>query len=115
MRASLIAAGALTAGEFMPMNVDAESKSIFPFHPPLGKGQGINPGRFVWMHDPDVVSWNGLDYWWNLENFDAARILSMIRGGIMRLTGENSPEKAWNELFARRNKANGNKGGYKAG
>lgn len=115
LRGALAVAGALSVQGGMPMKAAAEAKSIFPTHEPLGKGQGINPGRVVWMHEPGVVSWNGLDFWWKPENFDAARLLGMIRGGIMRLTGESSPENAWKALFEWRNRSNGKNGAYRPG
>lgn len=92
-----------------------KDNSIFPGHAPFGKGQGINPGRVVWAHDPKSVHWDGMNYWWQPVNYDTGRLLNMIRQGIMRLTGASSPEKAWHELFAWRNKQNGKSSGYKPG
>lgn len=108
-------AGMLSAGGIVLKQAVASEESIFPQHEAFGTGQGIHPGRVVWMHDPKAVNWSGMDYWWKPENFDKDRILAMTRNGIMRLTGEESPKKAWNALFEWRNKKNGKHGGYMPG
>ena len=30
-----------------------------PANEPMGVGQGIHPGRVVWVHDPDATDWAG--------------------------------------------------------
>lgn len=113
METGLMAAGMLAAGCLA--NASEEKDRVFPAHPPIGKGQGINPGRVVWMHDPQAVHWSGMDYWWKPENYDQARIYSMVRNGIMRLTGKATPREAWTALFEWRNAQNGKSGGYVPG
>lgn len=115
MKAALAMAAILAAGDLMSAKAAFGANSIFPRHEPLGKGQGIHPGRVVWTHEPGVVRWSGLDFWWKPENYDAPRVLQMIRSGIMRLLGANSPEDAWRALFEWRNQVNGKKGGYMPG
>lgn len=110
MTACLLPLGGISLAE-----ATAAEKSIFPQHEPLGAGQGIYPGRVVWMHDPGSVNWKGLNYWWQPENFDQKRVLAMIHNGLMRLTGEPDPKKAWNALFIWRNEKNGKNGAYQPG
>ncbi|MDE7370305.1 MAG: DUF362 domain-containing protein [Desulfovibrio sp.] len=112
---SLITAGILSAGEMALDEALADEGSLFPQHEAIGVGQGIHPGRVVWMHDPKAVHWSGMDFWWKPENFHQGRILEMTRNGIMRLTGEASPQRAWDALFAWRNAKNGKEGGYRPG
>lgn len=115
LKNGIIAAGILSTGEIILGEAEAAGKTIFPRHDPLGVGQGIYPGRVVWMHDPEAVNWTGMDFWWKPENFDQGRIREMIRNGLARLTGQERPEKAWNALFEWRNEKNGKQGGYKPG
>ena len=114
LKSGIIAMGMLTSGEAALAGA-GEDKSLFPPHAPLGEGQGIHPGRVVWTHDPKAVHWSGMDFWWKPENYDAERLLAMTRKGVTRLTGEDTPEKAWQALFAWCNAKNGKKGGYKPG
>lgn len=115
IKRGIVTVGLLSATEINLANAAADEKSLFPKHEPIGVGQGINPGRVVWTHDPKAVHWSGADYWWKPENFDQSRILAMTRDGVMRLTGEDTPKKAWNALFEWRNAKNGKTGGYKPG
>lgn len=114
LKSGLITVGVLASGEAGFADAP-EGTSLFPQHPPLGEGQGIHPGRVVWMHDPASVNWSGMDFWWKPENFDAERVLAMTKKGLMRLTGEGTPQKAWQALFAWRNAKNGKEGGYRPG
>lgn len=115
LKSGIMAAGVLTSGGFALNGLAAEENHIFPRHEPLGQGKGIHPGRVVWMHDAEVVHWSGVDFWWKPENFDPDKLLAMIRNGIMRLTSQSTPQKAWGALFAWCNEQNGKAGGYKAG
>lgn len=113
IKGGIIAAGMLSSGKLG--FAQAADNPVFPKHEPMGVGQGINPGRVVWMHDPQAVSWDGVDFWWKPENYDQKTILNMIHDGLMRLTNTDNPGKAWEALFEWRNKKNGKTGGYKPG
>lgn len=115
IKCGIVAAGALSAGKINFSAAATNEKSLFPPHEAMGVGQGIYPGRVVWMHDPKAVHWSGMDHWWKPENFDQGRMLEMIRNGIMRLTGQDTPQKAWNALFEWRNRKNGKEGSYNPG
>lgn len=68
------------------------------------------PGRVVWVHDPDSVSWDGSGYWWELSHFDEAAIQMMVDESIARLGGKTTPQEGWQALFAYKSE-----GGYRAG
>lgn len=104
-------AGVLSVGG--AESVYSREAPLFPPHKPLGKGKGINPGRVVWVYDPKAVLWDGEDDWWKPSNFEHDNVLAMIRAGIKRLTGQTSPEQAWNAIFTWRNVQNKGTGGYK--
>ncbi len=72
----------------------------FPQHEPMGTGIGAMPGRVVWAHDPDSVSWDGSGYWWELSHFDEAAIQTMVDESIAQLGGKTTPQEGWQALFA---------------
>lgn len=110
-----IAAGMISCATISMGHATQKDNPLFPAHEPIGTGQGINPGRVVWVHEPQAVNWSGVDFWWKPENYDQQKIREMINKGLMRLTDEKSPGKAWNAIFEWRNKKNGKEGGYRPG
>jgi hypothetical protein len=85
---------------------------------PFGTPMGINPGRVVWVWNPDATNENCLntfeskDYYFKPENTNKDVVRTMIRNGITRLTGKNTISEAWDALFKYHNlvKANSGKG-----
>ncbi len=72
---------------------------------PFGTPMGINPGRVVWVWNPDATNENCLntfeskDYYFKPENTNKDVVRSMIRDGLTKLTGKNKIEAAWDQLF----------------
>jgi len=105
-----------------------------PFNPsegpnkPMGEGKGIHPGRVVWVHNPEVATWDGITQqrplavlkatgeWWDDENCNPEICTAMVSTAVLGLTGEKSEKKAWEMIFKSFNDTHGfgNKG-YKAG
>ena len=89
-----------------------------PVNEPMGVGKGINPGRVVWVHDPDATDWEGPGdgHPWQAEHTDPERVHLMISRAIRWLTGAPMDAQAWDKLFRYHNKTHG-KGdvGYKQG
>jgi len=85
---------------------------------PMGTAKGINPGRVVWVHDPDATDWDGPGdgHPWQAEHSNPERIREMISRSVRELTGAAGDTEAWDKLFRYFNKARG-KGdvGYKTG
>ena len=85
---------------------------------PVGRPQGIHPGRVVWSHDPEVTAWKGPEdgYWWDGNQVKQKRVDSMMTHAVCELTGESTVLQSWNKLFRHLNQARG-KGdvGYRAG
>ncbi len=85
---------------------------------PLGQGQGIHPGRVVWVHDPEATNWKGPGngHPWEDEQTNPAICELMVSKAIRALTGEATDAKAWDALFRYHNQARG-KGnvGYQSG
>lgn len=87
--------------------------NIYPQHDPYGTGVGAMPGRVVWAHDPNSVSWDGQDFWWNTDNFDEAAILAMVNESIASLGGSENAKAGWNALFIAHNGETGYQPGEK--
>jgi len=87
---------------------------------PIGIGKGINPGRVVWIWDPDATNETCTnshgDYWWQEDNTNQEVINIMLSDAIQMLTDEESDSAAWNAIFRYYNQTN-EKGdiGYTAG
>ena len=88
---------------------------IYPSHEPYGQGIGAMPGRVVWAHNPDSVSWNGSGYWWQPQNFDENIMLDMINDSIASLGGAQTAKEGWNNLFAASKKNRSLTGSYQTG
>lgn len=87
---------------------------------PMGVGQGINPGRVVWIYEPDATNENCQnsrnDYWYDDDNTNQEVVDKMVSDAIRMLTSTTSDAAAWDALFKYFNK-NHDKGdvGYTAG
>jgi hypothetical protein len=71
---------------------------------PIGVAKGIFPGRVVWVRDPKATMWKGdwkakTDQYWTDKNTDQQRIDAMLAKTLIKLTGENNDEKAWDAIF----------------
>lgn len=119
LKGGLMTAGALTSSSLLPVSATANEQSnvrpLFPVHEPYGKGVGLYPGRVVWTHKPEAVSWDGKGYWWQPEHFSEDIVLMMVRFGIARLTGQVDAATGWHALFLWHNTFHGKSGGYRSG
>ncbi len=70
---------------------------------PIGVAKGINPGRVVWVRDPNATDWEGPDlgdgHWWEAGHTDQAVVDQMLSKALRELTGKTTDAAAWNELF----------------
>jgi len=75
---------------------------------PMGMGQGIFPGRVVWVHNPDATNQDfkngGTKLWFQDGNTDQAVVGGMLADGLETLTGTATPQTAWDALFRNFNK-----------
>ena len=73
---------------------------------PMGTAKGINPGRVVWIRDPDATGWDGsTGSWWDDNNTDQKTVDAMLSKTIQGLTGRPSDSEAWDALFKDFNKS----------
>ena len=100
-------------GEFNPQS----PKLFVGPNQPIGTGQGICPGRVVWVHSPGVAKWDGKTGLWVEDRWnDQARADAMIPEAVIQLTGESTARKAWQALFKHFNQKHGRGNrGYKKG
>jgi hypothetical protein len=89
---------------------------------PMGVAKGIYLGRVVWVWNPDATNekfehndFATYDWYFSPQNNNPEVIAKMYRDGILKLTGEKNPKKAWESVFRlfNSNKLN-QKRGYKA-
>jgi len=82
---------------------------------PMGTAKGINPGRVVWIRDPEATGWDGsTGSWWDDNNTDQKTVDAMISKAIQRLTSRPSDSEAWDALFKDFNKSKGtDEAGYR--
>lgn len=83
---------------------------------PIGTPVGINPGRVVWVWNPDATESELKGYWWEEVNNNLTVIEKMFSDGLKALTGKESDYEAWDALFKYFNEIHG-KGnvGYRDG
>ncbi len=91
---------------WLPLGItsDAAAQETFvptdPPNQPIGVGQGIHPGRVVWVHEPDATSWDGTKGdWWDDANTDPKIVAGMVSGSLCSLTGRKTARQAWDALF----------------
>jgi hypothetical protein len=72
---------------------------------PIGKAIGINPGRVVWIWNPEATNENckttfdTQDWYWKPENTNEKAVGSMFRNALNKLGGKTNVAESWNALF----------------
>jgi len=83
---------------------------------PIGTPTGANPGRVVWVWNPDATRDNLLSFWWLKINNNQNVIDQMFSEGLRNLAGADSDEQAWDIFFRYFNSEHGNGNtGYQPG
>ena len=75
---------------------------------PIGTPKGVNPGRVVWVWNPDATETKLSGYWWMKQNNNQLVIDQMVSDGIKNLAGAETEEESWEILFKHFNLVNGN-------
>ncbi|UCH14250.1 MAG: hypothetical protein JSV22_14265 [Bacteroidales bacterium] len=89
-----------------------------PANSPIGTGQGIHPGRVVWIYDNLLCDQDGTSgYWWEDQRTDPEVARSMMTRALLYLTGIADTVEAWDYLFKYFNRKHydQNNVGYQAG
>ena len=73
---------------------------------PIGEAKGINPGRVVWVWNPQATnekfehnSLENYDWFVSPQNNNPEVIAKMFRDGVMKLTGKKDLAKSWDAMF----------------
>ena len=68
---------------------------------PIGQAKGLYPGRVVWVHDPEVTTWNGPGdgHWYQENRTRPDRVDAMLARAVCELTGQGTVPQAWDQLF----------------
>ena len=84
---------------------------------PMGVGKGIYPGRVVWVHNPEVATWDGkTGEWWDDANTNEGVVERMMSRSLQGMSGKKTDKEAWDALFRHFNKTRHNTdAGYKPG
>jgi hypothetical protein len=113
-----ISAGLLTFGVIIAMaTAPSQNKTILfqdisvrsgpddgPNHP-IGRALGINPGRVVWIWNPEATnekcatSFETRDWYWKPENTNSKVAGTMFSDALNRLCSKSSVTESWDVLF----------------
>ncbi len=70
---------------------------------PMGKGVGVNPGRVVWIWEPDATDETCQnrrnDYWIQDDNTNQKLVNQMLADGLKKLAGTKTDTEAWDAVF----------------
>ena len=75
---------------------------------PIGVPKGANPGRVVWIWNPDATEKQQTQFWWEKENNNQEVIDQMYSEGLQALADVNDDSSAWDILFTHFNTIRGN-------
>lgn len=77
---------------------------------PLGVARGVQPGRVVWIHEPNATDWGGYsssEHWYDDACTNAAVVDRMLSRAIRGLAGKSTDAEAWDALFRHFNSRRG--------
>ncbi|MBN2134063.1 MAG: DUF362 domain-containing protein [Sedimentisphaerales bacterium] len=96
------------------LTVPAEEPAVAGSFPvpnvPLGIARGVQPGRVVWIHEPNATEWEGYNSsqrWYDDACTDAAVVDKMLSRAIRGLAGESTDAAAWERLLRHFNSSRG--------
>ena len=89
-------------GKLQAKSTADAQRAVFAPNAPIGTGQGIHPGRVVWVWDPAATETftNGQETPFYLpEQWNQTVIGEMLDNSLKLLTREDTPADAWSSLF----------------
>ncbi len=69
---------------------------------PLGVARGVQPGRVVWIHEPNATDWRAYDSsrrWYDDAATDPAVVRKMVSRAVRGLAGKGTDAQAWDALI----------------
>jgi hypothetical protein len=76
---------------------------------PIGNALGTNPGRVVWVWNPEatnencISTFNTQDWYYKPQNTNEKVVGKMVRNALSKLTSKKSVKESWNVLFHSQN------------
>lgn len=93
----------ISSGVYANLYIDEKEEKPTLWEPvpndPIGTPRGVNPGRVVWIWDPDATESDLKGYWWQKENNNQDVIDEMFSKGVQNLADADNDEEAWDTLF----------------
>lgn len=76
---------------------------------PVGEAKGIHPGRVVWVHDNQVLDWQGPGHghWYEPAHSSQDHAQAMMDRALTELTGTPTVARAWDRLLRHFNLTHG--------
>jgi len=110
----------ITGAVFATNYFQGEQPSAVSWDPipkePMGVGTGVNPGRVVWVWNPNATEEELSGYWWEQENNHQDVINQMVSIGVQQFAGTATDAEAWDVIFTYFNEVHGNgNAGYQLG
>jgi len=110
----------MISGAGFAINYIGESNPASKWDPipkdPIGIPKGVNPGRVVWVWDPDSTEKELTGFWWEKYNNNQDEINQMYSDGLQNLAGTGDDFSAWDSLFKHFNQEHGHGNvGYQTG
>ncbi|MEI6049948.1 MAG: DUF362 domain-containing protein [Bacteroidota bacterium] len=117
-----LSTGLLTFGVIVTMaitpsqnTITSYQNKIIKFGPddgpnqPIGNALGINPGRVVWVWNPEatnencISAFNTQDWYYKPQNTYEKVVGKMVRNALSKLTFKKTVKESWNVLFHSQN------------
>ncbi len=106
--ASLLFAALITGAVFMGQNVlFSHAKGLSTSGPgdgpnqPMGMGNGVHPGRVVWIWNPKATNAECINIYelYKPENTNQGVVNRMVVDGVLKLGGNTNLNKSWDAIF----------------
>jgi hypothetical protein len=109
--ASFVVVFTITGAVFATNSFLGEQPAATSWEPipkdPMGAGTGVNPGRVVWVWNPNATEKTLSGYWWEQENNHQDVIDQMVSTGVKQFAGTSTDAEAWNAIFTYFNEVHG--------
>ena len=99
-------------GDILPFIPDSQAQHTYTPNRPLGKAQGILPGRVSWVWNPSSTNRdcankpvlnespaNNYDAWFMDKNTNQEIVDQMLISGFCSIAGKEKPREAWDAVF----------------
>ena len=99
-------------GNIYPFISDSQAENLYTPNRPMGKSQGLVPGRVSWVWNPastnpdcankpisNNISAEKYDAWFMDKNTNQEIVTHMLTAGLCSMTGKDKTDEAWDAVF----------------